>query len=164
MATPKYSWPGWMPLPDKTVYSVQPADRRTKTDMEIDGIVRVQFDTDETVCQCTLTLSENESAWFEAFEANLLKQGSIWFQLPLWIGGQIVPHIVRFKERPKVSSLLGLYTKYVLVLEVAQRELWSADVVESLLMHSPDDLIDWSNSLHYIMHVQAPGVTILPVL
>ncbi|MFT4301691.1 MAG: hypothetical protein QM579_08055 [Desulfovibrio sp.] len=162
MATAKYVWPDWMPPPEKDGYNLQPVDRRTKTEMEIGGIVRAEYDTDEATCQCRLTLSEMESAWFEAFEANLLKQGTIWIDMPLWSAGQVTRHVVRFKDRPKITGFVGLHTVYDFALDVSGRNLWSADVVEFLALYSPDAAVLWSDALHPVLHIQAVGVTALP--
>lgn len=162
MATSRYTWPSWLPAPEQTQYSMQPTDRRTKTDMEIGGIYRVEFDTDEVVVNCQLTLDMFQSAWFEAFEANLLRQGSIWILMPIWVAGQLKEHVVMFKDRPKISSVVGLHTVYTLVLQISKRDLMSADVAELLLYYSPPQIMDLSDRLNVVVNIEMPGVTILP--
>ena len=47
-----------MPKPQMNGYGIQPVDRRIKTDMEIGGVYRAEFDTDENECSCSLVLRE----------------------------------------------------------------------------------------------------------
>lgn len=162
MATSKFAWPAWLPAPEQTQYTMQPTDRRTKTDMEIGGINRVEFDTDEATANCQLTLDEFQAAWFEAFEANLLLQGSIWITMPIWVAGQLKEHVVMFKERPKISSVVGLHTVYSFVLQISKRDLMNADTAELLLYYIPQDIMDLSDRLNIVVNVTMPGVTILP--
>lgn len=157
-----YTWPEWMPKPQQSGYDVQVSDRRTKTDMEMGGIIRAEFDVDEAVCQCKLILSPEEAAWFEAFERHLLKQGATWFRMPLWVSGQLSLHTVRFRERPKISRLVGLYTEYSFALDISVRNTLPKDYIEILLEYGPDALRAFSTRLHEILHVEAPGVTIIP--
>lgn len=86
----------------------------------------------------------------------------MWFEMPIWSAGDVVRRVVRFKERPKISDIVGLHTVYEFTLDVSARNLWSADIVELLSFYSPDALIVWSDRLHQIEHVQMPGITIFP--
>lgn len=137
-------WPDWMPKPQRSGYSYEPADRRSKTDMEIGSVLRVNFDTDETVVNCTLILNRMQSTWFEIFERGLLRQGSQWFEMPIQTGGCIEWHTVRFAARPKAGNLIGpRHTTYTLQLEIEKRELRMCDELFELLMCISDqDLLD----------------------
>lgn len=158
----RYVWPEWMPKPRVDGYGIQPVDRRTKTDMEIGGIYRVEFDTDECECTCSLRLNGDESAWFEAFERDVLRQGSVWFEMPLWVEGQVKRHIVRMKERPRAGDLFGLHTTYELSLDVRKRELsLSADDVISMGSYPPGVIRRLDDRLHYIVNVMMPECTLL---
>lgn len=115
------SWPEWMPRPQVSQYGIHPLDRRQNTETEAGAITRVQFDTDECEAECTLVLSREKAAWFEVFERDMLRQGSTWFKMPLWVAGRVEEHEVQFKERPAAGNLIGLYTAYSFTLRVARR-------------------------------------------
>ena len=161
MALERFIWPDWMPKPQMNGYGIQPVDRRIKTDMEIGGVYRAEFDTDENECSCSLVLNRDESAWFEAFERDLLKQGTVWFEMPLWVGGKVETHVVRMKERPKAGNLIGLHTTYTLSLDVRKRDLISQDEAEAMLWYKPSDLRLYDSMLQYILHVKMPEFTLL---
>lgn len=152
-----------MPVPVVDGYSVEPQDRRVKTDMEIGGQFRVEFDTDETRANCTLVLDSLQASWFETFERDLLSQGSKWFKMPLRTGGQMAEHMVRFRERPVAGNIQGLYTDYTFTLDLKKRNglmpLW---MVELLSLVSPNFVIWLTNRLHVILHEKAPKVTNTP--
>lgn len=163
---PSYTWPAWMPRPQVSGYGVHPVDRRLTTETETGNIVRRQFDTDEAEADCSLVLNQLQSNWFEAFERDMLGQGSTWFRMPLWVGGEIENHLVRFKTRPKAGSLIGLHTTYSFTLAVAKREIMPLNVAWLLYQYGPDffteDFIPVSNRLHVILHVESPGLTNIP--
>lgn len=147
MAEKFFCWPAWMPVAQRPNYAYEPTDRRTKTDMEVGSILRVNYDTDETSLDCTLILNAVQAQWFEKFERDLLNQGSRWFQMPIQIAGCIEWHTVRFAARPKAGSLIGpRHTTYTLKLDVQQRDLKLCDeVLELLLCLAPDDIMSASD-------------------
>jgi len=114
-------WPRWMPAPQQDSFSIQPEDRRLSTETETGSIIRYQFDSDVNVADCTLILNRTQAAWFEFFERDMVRQGTVWFDFPLWIGGEIAYESCRFKTRPKAGSLIGLHTTYTFSLYVSKR-------------------------------------------
>lgn len=144
-----YCWPDWMPLAQSDGYAYEPTDRRSKTEMEVGSVLRVNFDSDETTLDCTLILNAVQSQWFEKFERNMLNQGSTWFQMPIQIAGCIERHTVRFAARPKAGSLIGpFHTTYTLKLDVRQRDLPICDeIMDLLLCVSPLDLRNTAKNL-----------------
>lgn len=114
-------WPSWMPAPQQDSFSIQPEDRRLTSETEAGSIIRKQFDTDVNIADCTIILNRIQAAWFELFERDILAQGSVWFEFPLWIGGEVVREKCRFKTRPKAGSLIGLHTTYTFQLYVSKR-------------------------------------------
>lgn len=155
-------WPSWLPKVQSTSYSYQTVDRRAKSDMEIGGILRNEFDTDETRLQCRLVLDPDQAAFFEAFQKQILKSGTVWFELPILIGGEIKNHIVRFAEHPKLESLMGVHAFYSLNLQIDRRILMPEWLTEILLWISPVTLRWLSNRLHEILHIQIPGTLDVP--
>lgn len=141
-STKFYCWPSWMPLAQSNGYSYEPTDRRTKTDMEVGSIMRVNFDTDESTLNCTLILNAVQAQWFEKFERDMLNQGATWFQMPIQIAGCIEWHTVRFASRPKAGNLIGpRHTTYTLKLDIQKRDLKLCDeVAELLLCITPPEL------------------------
>jgi hypothetical protein len=135
-----------MPKPQRTGYQIEPVDRRQKTEMEIGSIYRVEFDTDETVIQCTMILCNRlQLEFFQAFERDCLRQGTRWFQMPLWIDGQQNKELewynCRFRERPKFSGLIGVtHITVTMKLEIERRELLDIAVMEILMLYGPDGL------------------------
>lgn len=157
------TWPSWMPAPQQDSFSIQPEDRRLTSETEAGAIVRYQFDTDVNVADCTLILNRDQAAWFEAFERDVLMQGSVWFDFPLWIGGDVVREKCRFKTRPKAGNLIGLHTTYSFSLYVSKRSSSVDGRYAALRMIFDDEQILYiTNKLHHILHVQSPGLTILP--
>lgn len=148
-----YSWPSWMPLAQQDDYAYQLTDRRTRTDMEVGSILRVNYDTDETVVTCSLILDRSQAAWFEVFEKSLLSQGSQWFEMPLQFGGCIEWHTVRFKERPKVSRIISCsHTVYALQLELNDRDLAMCPALaEVLLCMTPEELLEALEGVRYFI-------------
>ena len=110
------TWPDWMPAPQHDSFSIQPEDRRLTTETEAGSIIRYQFDTDVNVADCTIVLNSFQSNWFEAFERDVLAQGTVWFNFPLWIGGEVSYAKCRFKTRPKAGNLIGHHTTYTFSL------------------------------------------------
>lgn len=144
-----YCWPKWMPRAQSNGYSYEPTDRRSKTDMEVGSVLRVNFDTDETTLDCTLILNAVQAQWFEKFERDFLSQGARWFQMPIQIANCIEWHTVRFASRPKAASLIGpFHTSYTLKLDVQKRDLKLCDeVVDLLLCLDPSEI---KNSADYV--------------
>lgn len=156
-------WPDWMPAPQQDSFSIQPEDRRLTSETEAGNIIRYQFDTDINVADCTLILNSVQSSWFEAFERDVLSQGSVWFDFPLWIGGEIAYESCRFKTRPKAGSLIGLHTTYTFSLYVSKRNsLMNGRIAALLCLFELEDVVYIRNKLHHILHVQSPGLTVLP--
>lgn len=143
MGSEMFKWPDWMPLAQQAGYSYEPADRRTRTDMEVGSVLRVNFDTDETTLTCTLVLNTFQSAWLEAFERGALRQGARWFAMPIQTGGCIEWHTVRFASRPKAAGVNALYTTYTIQLDLEKRELAMSDeLAELLVCIAPEELIE----------------------
>jgi len=139
----QYTWPDWMPAPQQASFSIQPEDRRLTSDTEAGAIVRYQFDTDVNIADCTIILDRDEAKWFESFERDLLAQGAIWFNFPLWIGGEISYEQCRFKTRPKAGSLIGLHTTYTFSLYVSKRSnLHDPCITEMKYCWTPEEICD----------------------
>lgn len=142
MAAKLNCWPEWMPKAQQTSYSYNPTDRRTKTDMEVGSVLRVNYDTDETTLNCQLILNRMQSQWFEVFERNLQNQGAKWFRMPIQIAGCIEWHTVRFASRPKASIKAPHYTQYDLQLDIDRRDLvLCPEVAEFLFCYTPYDFL-----------------------
>ena len=156
-------WPSRLGCPLVDGYGIQVVDRRISTDMDVGGTRRVEFDTDECIANCSLFLDGFRAGIFEAFERDVLHQGSLWFLALLWIGGKLEEHTVRFRERPQSGNKSGDYTEYSFTLDVKQREnLPPAWLVELFLEIDPEVLLMLYSRLHYILHVEWPGITNTP--
>lgn len=156
------SWPDWMPRPLREGYAVEPEDRRTTTQTEAGTLIRKEFDTDECAAECALVLNPAQAAWFEAFEHTLMEQGTEWFLFPLWVGGELSMHRVRFLSRPKSGGLIGLHTRYEFTLQVGERNLLDGRWAALFMRLDPDSVLYLANKLHTILHVESPGLTVLP--
>lgn len=158
-------WPKWMPRPDQEGYSYEPVDRRTKTDMEIGGVYRVEFDTDEGRVSCRITCDQLQSAYLEKLERDYLNQGSIWFKFPLWFGGNLVESEVRFAERPKLASNEAAYSSYTLTLDVKARgTIMCNQAFEALECLTPDELAALHDEFGSLVNEALAGTTIFPDL
>lgn len=153
-----------MPNPQADGYGIHPVDRRLATETEAGTVVRKQFDADESEADCTLVLNPLQANWFEAFERDMLGQGTVWFNMPLWVGGEVENHLVRFKTRPKAGSLVGLHTSYSFTLSVAKRQLMNKAMAEMLYLYGPnwfeEEMLLTSSWLHEILHIESPGLTV----
>lgn len=156
-----YKWPDWMPKPLISGFTLNPVERRKISEMEAGTMIRVEYDTDEFECQCSMIMDELQSAWFEAFEARNINFGSMWFEFPLWISGGIQYQFVRFKSRPKISQIRGKHTTYQMTFQVENRALWGADLVDIMLILGPDEFADFSNRLHDDLNENLAGETLL---
>lgn len=163
---PIYRWPDWLRPAMVDGYGIKPEDRRIPSEFDIGSQFRIEFDTDETTASCSVFLDPIQSDWFEAFERDALVQGSRWFYMPLWVGGQLTDHLVRFKTRPEMVAKSGESSQYNFELDVARREnLMDSGLVWILLMFSPKEWFDYTSRLHYILHILMPengGVTNIP--
>lgn len=161
MADTMYRWPEWMPKPQRTSYSYEPTDRRTRTDMEVGSILRVNYDTDETKITCTVVLNQTQAAWFETFERHILAQGSRWFQMPLQSGGMLNWHTVRFNSRPKATVIAPFHTQFSLSLDVDKRpDVLCPQVAELLFCLSAADLCGSAQSLRQAMQEVVPSIVL----
>ena len=152
-------WPAWMPVVQQQSYGYQPTDRRTRTDMEVGSIVRVNFDTDETQFTCSLLLDRMQSAWFEVFERDMLNQGAHWFEIPLQSGGEITWHKARFQTRPKASLPGPWHTTYSFTLEVDKRPATLCpQIAEFLTCASPQDLCRSGEAMRRAMQEVVPSI------
>lgn len=159
------SWPDWMPKPRQDGYSYETVDRRTKTDMEISGIYRVEFDTDEGRASCQIDCDQLQASYFEKLERDILNQGSVWFKFPLWYGGKLVESVVRFADRPKLTAEEAAYSTYSLTLDVQQREeLMCAETLLMLDCFEPCQIVKMSKALNDFMTKTLAGSTALPAL
>ena len=157
MAEKLLKFPSWIKPPVVDDYRVEPVDRRLKSEMEIGSVSRMEFDTDETVATCTLWLKSIQAKWFEGFERDLTRQGTRWFIMPLWVGGELLDHVVKFRERPKLSQKTGEYCNYSFTLDVSRREgLFPADVTEFLIDVDPAELSPLVELLQTIVNVDWP--------
>lgn len=139
-------WPDWMPKAQQSDYSYELIDRRTKTDMEVGSVLRVNFNSDETVLSCQLVLNPIQSQWFEVFERDMLNQGAEWFEMPIQIANCIEWHTVRFNTRPKVSIKAPKYQIYNFKLDIDRREIeLCPEVAEFLLCVTPCDIFNTAN-------------------
>lgn len=136
--TSDISWPRWMPAPQHDSFSIQPEDRRLTSETEAGAVIRKQFDTDMLVADCTIILNGAQARWFETFERDVLAQGAVWFEFPIWEGGDVEWEMCRFKTRPKAGSLIGLHTTYTFSLYVSKRNsLYGPCIMEMLDCWSP---------------------------
>lgn len=157
-------WPAWMPKPQRSGYTYSPVDRRKRTDMEVGSIMRVEYDTDECTCDCTLILDRLQSSWFEAFERSILRQGARWFRMPLQFGGCIEWQTVRFSTRPKANGLVGMHTTYTFTLDIECRDLpFKNDFIAGILLClSFEEFFDMTHSAELIID-KMPGWQVPPV-
>jgi hypothetical protein len=150
-------WPAWMGYPLVDGYGIEPQDRRLASEMDIGTIYRVEFDTDETIATCTLFLNALQAKWFESFERDFLRQGSRWFKLKLWLGGELLEHTVRFRERPKLTAKDWEYSTYSLTLDVAKREgLMETFWVDVLIDIPPFLLRELDEILQPVVNIDYP--------
>lgn len=141
-------WPDWMPAPQQDSFSIQPEDRRLTSETESGNVIRYQFDTDILVADCTLILNGSQARWFATFERDVLRQGSVWFEFPIWEDGGVEWEMCRFKTRPKAGSLIGLHTTYTFSLYVSKRNsLYGPCIMEMLDCWSPCESASISDSM-----------------
>jgi len=150
-------WPEYLDVPLREGYDYSPADRRAKADMEIGGRYRIMFDTDETVMNCSFLLKHDQLAFFEAFEKHLLKQGSIWFEMPILVSGDLERHRVRFRERPKMGDFRSGMAIVSMVLDVERRKTFSEDEILLLYLFSGTESFLYAEDLlQIIMNEKLP--------
>jgi hypothetical protein len=125
--------------------------------MEIGSEVRSEFDTDECVATINLFLNPIQAKWFESFERGVLRQGARWFLFPLWVGGELLDHTVRFRERPKMGSLADGHVTCAFTLDVGRREgLFPPDITEILIHVSPEEIAPLADILQRVVNVDWP--------
>ena len=151
-------WPEGLPVPLVEGYGVKPEDRRVRSEFDIGAQLRMEFDTDETTASCVLILDSEQSNQFDAFERDVLDQGSKYFFMPLWVGGQLLDHLVRFATRPEMTAKEGAeWSQYSFQLDVARREgLMEDDWAEYLLENDPYKFMAFVDRLQAIVNVKLP--------
>lgn len=158
-------WPDWLKPALVDGFQVEVQDLRVKSETEVGTIQRIEFPgVDRATASGSLWLDSISANWFEAFEKITLKQGTRWFWFPLWVGGNLAMHKVRFTERLKWGEKDGQYSVYSFTLEVGEREgLMPEWMVEFFLHVSPAWVLFVSNRLHHILHEEpGPAVTVMP--
>jgi hypothetical protein len=150
-------WPDFLDIPLRDGYSYSPADRRAKAQMEIGSRYRVIFDTDETTLNCAFLLRLDQLAFFEAFEKHLLRQGSVWFEMPIMAAGILQRHSVRFRERPKIGEFRGGFANVSMALDVAARKTLDEGATWLLYQVGPDVFLDFEDRLHRCVNVKYPA-------
>jgi hypothetical protein len=149
-------WPDFLKMPQRGGYSYSPADRRAKAEMEIGSRYRVLFDTDETTLNCDFLLRLDQLAFFEAFEKHMLRQGSVWFEMPIMTAGIIQRHSVRFRERPKIGTFRGGFALVSMVLDVAERKTFDEGETWLLYQLGMNTFFDFEDRLQKVMNVDYP--------
>ena len=158
-----HRWPDWLRPALVDGYGVKVEDRRVRSDFDIGSQFRIEFDTDETVASCSLFLDRIQADWFEAFERDILVQGSRWFLMPLWVGGKLIDHLVRFRSRPELSEKRGDFSRYSFQLDVSKREgLMDSGLVWILMLFSPQELLDFHERIHNTVNFLMPGCSNVP--
>lgn len=152
-------WPTWMPTPLQSGYGGGPVDTRATSDTEAGSLLRKQHNTDEQDITCSIVCDEFQAAFFEAFERDKLAQGTVWFELPIFIGGELRYYKVRFKQRPKITEVKATYTYYGFVVTVYKRELLDKWIVDLLLLFSPAEIYLLYSRLHTVLHIEYPDIT-----
>ena len=114
------SYATWMPKPLQSGFSMQPEDRRTASST-VGTSFQHGFGGDVCTADVTLTLNRMQAAWLEQFERDMAVQGARWFDFPLWYGGEVHWEKCRFKTRPKLSAVDGLYSHFSFSLYVKRR-------------------------------------------
>lgn len=154
-------WPSWMPKPQRSGYKFNTVDRRQKTDMEVGSLYRVQFDTDECTCDCTVILNRVQSTWFENFEKNVLHQGARWFEIPLMSGGKIAMHTARFKTRPTMSEPGPVFSTYNFTLDVDKRpQVLCCQLLDFFYCVSPQELCKSASMTRESMQEIIPSINL----
>ena len=145
-------WPAWMPTPLQQNFTIKPVDTRTISQMEVGTSIRKQFSGDELEATGSVLLDQDSSAWFERFEKETLEQGTTWFYFPVWSGGNLQTQLVRFKQRPTLSQVNSLHSRYDFVLQVEKRSFLN-DSAYALLQHlSPTQAKGIAGLLHSTLH------------
>lgn len=158
-------WPCSLPCALVEGYGYTPTDTRLKTEMEVSGLYRVEFDEDEATCTCSFILDSDQSLTFESFEHAYLRQGSTWFNMPLRIAGQTGLYRVRFRERPQMTQVINqCLMKYSMTLDLVDRNLLCPDQVDALLDYSPGALRTMYADLKNIINTIMPGITNPPAI
>ena len=137
-------WPHWMPIPEKKALGYSLQETNTRTEMDIGAIVRAKFKTDQTDFSCQIIMRDCEIEWLEAFEAELLNQGSVWFLMPIWVAGDVRHYTVQFTERPKVSQVKGEDNWLDFKIRIKNRLLAPIDGIE---YGDRNTLVEWPSNL-----------------
>ena len=117
---PSLSYPSWMPKPLQSGFSMQPEDRRIAQSTVGTSFQR-GFGGDVCTADVMLKLNRLQAHWLEQFERDTLVQGTKWFSFPVWYAGGVHWEDCRFKTRPKLSSVDGLFSSFSFTLYVRRR-------------------------------------------
>ena len=151
-------WPEELPVPLVDGYGVAPEDRRSRAEFDIGSHARVVFDTDETAASVLIVLESELSHLFETFERDVLKQGSQWFVMPLWVAGQMADHLVRFRTRPEQNGRMGEETThYSFELDISWRQgLMDEDLTIFLVENDPYEFMRFEDLLQIVVNEKYP--------
>lgn len=138
-------WPYWLPEPERQEYDYRMSNQTvSRIEMDVGTLMRRSFDTDETVFNCSIQLEDCEAQFFEAFEQWILNQGSRWFYMPIWVGGDKQHYLAQFTERPKMDAVEGLTNFWTFSVRIKRRSLHPVQTIE---IGDKDFLVSWPESL-----------------
>ena len=116
-------WPEFAPVLQDG-YSFTLRDTTLVSQANLSTVRRAMFQhTDEGSIKAKIPLRQQHARLFEQWERDELNQGCRWFSIPLWISGQLQEHRARFKSRPKLDRVNGLFVQYSFELDLEQRKL-----------------------------------------
>jgi hypothetical protein len=104
-----------------------------RTDFD-DGpqLVRVRFNNPPLIYNGTITLTNDEFTVFRGFYFNTLRQGSRWFQFPIWEGLGYNSRKARFAEKYQIKD--EGWDQYTLTVKLEVRDYFYYDAFATYLI------------------------------
>lgn len=146
---------------DRGTFSIEEAEV-ARTDFD-DGpqLVRVRFNNPPLTYTGTITMTNDEFVVFRSFYFSVLKQGSRWFQFPIWEGYSYNTRKARFAEKYSVKD--EGWNQYSVTIKLEVRNFYYYSDFETYLLglYGLDFVIsEMADPLQIIINEDYPAVTV----
>ena len=155
-------WPEINFLAQKGSWQLQLSDGRSRTSSDMDSgdtRARTRFTRVVSPVAFSLFMPSEETEIFKYFYATIVKDGTLWFYMPIYDGSEYRISLVRFSlgSNPSISEL-GYRSNIVNVaLDVRNLTLITKDIYEYFSRVGVTRGVKLSDSIYHFVNVTYPG-------
>jgi hypothetical protein len=151
------AWPETLPLPTVEGYGIQPGDAILRTEMEAGPArQRRRFTQVPSRVSVRWIMRRDQFALFEAWYRWQAREGGAWFEIALLGGLGLLSQEARFTRQFQAQLLGGTLWEIRSELEIRERPVLDAGLLNLLLSEDAQGIITVSNSLYLLVHQTLP--------